>query len=617
MCGITGILSSISYVSMQTHMIHSLMQLQNRGYDSSGLSILQKNNEVLISKKVKNNKSNIFEDIKNETLNLKSAYSIIGHNRWATHGGISKKNAHPHVSSSKNIILVHNGIFENYLVWKNFLIENGYNFSTDTDSEVIANLIDYYIIDLKLSIEDAITKLHVDVEGTFAIIVQYKKTPTKLYATKKGSPLLIGKKNNLIIATSEKSGFLNLMDKYIVLEPNDICIMELKGQDTFYQTKNIKYEFYTLNNENYQLTSAPFPHWTKKEIFEQPETFFRVINNGGRLSFSDLKITLGGISQYRDKIINCKKIILLGCGTSLHSCEYTKRFFKSFKIFPRIDCFDGSEFDLDDIGDESDEVVSVLVSQSGETSDLYRCLPILKSNKVLTIGIINVVDSLIAREVDCGIYCNAGKEVGVASTKAFLAQILILILLFLWAAQEKKLDSIRTKTLLLDYMLLSEQIKDVLKEEMKIRKLANEFMSVNSIFLLGKGCDEIISKEGALKIKEITYIHAEAYNASALKHGPFALLDKNVPVVLFCSSSNFREKILNCYYEITARESPVIFLTNSQFVKDERTILIPANNSFSSLLSIIPVQLFAYYLSVNKNLDPDKPRNLAKVVTVE
>jgi glucosamine--fructose-6-phosphate aminotransferase (isomerizing) len=617
MCGITGILSSISYASMQMHMIHSLMQLQNRGYDSSGISILQKNNQICLSKKIKTEKKNIFEDIKNETFHIRSAHSIIGHNRWATHGGISTKNAHPHVSASKNIILVHNGIFENYLTWKNFLNQKGYHFQNDTDSEVIANLIDYYTIDLNLNIEEAIMKLHIDVEGTFAIIVQYTKTPTKLYATKKGSPLLIGKNKNMIIATSEKSGFLNLMDKYIVLEPNDICIMELKDEKPLYYTRNIQYPFYNLNNENYQLTPYPFPHWTKKEIFEQPETFFRVINNGGRLSISDLKITLGGICQFRDAILQCKKIILLGCGTSLHSCEYIKRFFKSFRIFPQIESFDGSEFDLDDIGDENENIVSVLVSQSGETSDLYRCLPILKSKKILTIGVINVVDSLIAREVDCGVYCNAGKEVGVASTKAFLAQILVLLLLFLWVAQEKELNTTRTKIMLLDYILLSEQIRDILKQEDEIRKLASDYCQVQSIFLLGKGCDEIISKEGALKIKEITYIHAEAYNASALKHGPFALLDKNVPVLLFCSSSNHREKILNCYYEIKARDAPVIFFSDIELVKDEQTIKIPTNNTFSSLLSVIPVQLFAYYLSLYKNLDPDKPRNLAKVVTVE
>lgn len=616
MCGITGIISLDAFKTMQTHTIQSLSQLQNRGYDSSGVSILQKNLEFKISKKVKKDGINIFQEIENDITNVSDAYSMIGHNRWATHGGITKANAHPHMSQSENIVLVHNGIFENYLDWKNMLQKKGYKFKSETDTEVIVNMIDYFLMDLDLSIEEVLNKLYHEFQGTFAIIVQYKKTPKKLYAMKKGSPLLIGKNKTSVIATSEKSGFLNLIDEYIVLEPNDICIMEIQNDKIYFQTQNSNYNIYKTIHENYLSSPSPYPHWTKKEIFEQPETFYRVINNGGRLSLSDLRIKLGGISDHKYAILKSKRVILLGCGTSLNACQYIKTFFKKFKIFEQVECMDGAEFDMDDI-ENSHDTIAILVSQSGETKDLYRCLPLLKSQKILSIGIINEVDSLIAREVDCGVYCNAGKEIGVASTKAFVAQVLVMLLLFLWIAQEKKINDSELELILNDYVLLSKQIEAILNQEEKIKDIASKYSTAHSIFLLGKGCDEIISREGALKIKEITYIHAEAYNASALKHGPFALLDEKVPVILLCSSEQYKEKILNCYYEVKARNAPIIILSDSELVKNEPGIIIPKNKHFASLLNIIPLQLFAYHMSVLKNLDPDKPRNLAKVVTVE
>ena len=616
MCGITGIISLDTFKTIQTYTIQSLSQLQNRGYDSSGVSILQKNLEFKISKKIKKDGIDIFQEIENDITNVNDAYSVIGHNRWATHGGITEANAHPHMSQSKNFVLVHNGIFENYLDWKNILQEKGYLFKSETDTEVVVNMIDYFVMNLDLSIEQAINKLYHEFQGTFAILVQYKKTPKKLYAMKKGSPLLIGKNKTSVIATSEKSGFLNLIEEYIVLEPNDICIMEIEKDKVSFQTQNVNYNVYKTNHENYLSSPSPYPDWTKKEIFEQPETFYRVINNGGRLSLSDLHIKLGGISDHRHLILKSKRVVLLGCGTSLHACQYIKTFFKKFKIFEQIECIDGSEFDMDDIENTKD-TIGILVSQSGETKDLYRCLPLLKSKKILSIGIINEVDSLIAREVDCGIYCNAGKEIGVASTKAFIAQVLVMLLLFLWIAQEKKIHESTLQDILKHYTLISEQIESILKQDEKIKDIAKMYSKSNSIFLLGKGCDEIISREGALKIKEITYIHAEAYNASALKHGPFALLDEHVPVILLCSSDQYKEKILNCYYEIKARDAPIIVVSNLELVKDTVGIIIPENKYFGSLLNIIPLQLLAYHMSVLKNLDPDKPRNLAKVVTVE
>ncbi len=615
MCGVSGIISSRSLTYMKKILIESLEQLQNRGYDSAGVSILTADTVFRCSKHVKQPQQNIYEKIHLDLCPYTEGFSAVGHNRWATHGGVTSKNAHPHCSQNGEFYLVHNGIFENYSKWKEFLKEKKYTFYSETDTEVICNVIQYFH-DQGLSICEILEKLYEEIHGTYALILQYRQEPNKLYATKKGSPLLVGKNKNSVLLTSEKSGFMDMVETYIVLNPKDVCIVErTKDGQVDFETKQSNYSMYAIVQSDFAKTPGTFPHWTKKEIFEQPESFFRAINYGGRLS-KDLKIVLGGLIQHRERILTSETLILLGCGTSLHSCLYCKEFLRPLKLFQVIEVVDGSEFNKDYIPFPN-KTVAILVSQSGETNDLYRCIPILKTHSVITVGVINVVDSLIAREVDCGVYCNAGREVGVASTKAFFSQVLILILFSLWVDQEKEKHENDRTEILLDFLQLSEQVEEVLKLDGKIRTIAEKFHNCKSLFLLGKGHDEIIAKEGSLKIKEITYIHGEAYNASALKHGPFALLDKNVPVILLCSKAEHEDKITNCHHEISAREAPVILITEVPQTTKENVIVIPKNKHFGSLLTVIPLQLMAYYMSVFRNLDPDKPRNLAKVVTVE
>lgn len=616
MCGVTGIISLKHTEIIKKQILESLHYLQNRGYDSSGVSILTDSRKFHTSKGIKQENESIFDKIEKDIQHIQKAYSIIGHNRWATHGGVTETNAHPHLSFNKKICIVHNGIFENYDKWKMFLETKNIYSVSQTDSEVIANLIAYFL-KTGSDIENVLGNLHHQIEGTFALIIQYNEFPNKLYALRKGSPLLIGKSTDTVIVTSEKSGFMNVIRNYIVLESQDICTILLNKNNVDYKTKCTSYINYDLNNMILEKTPGTFPHWTIKEIHEQQQTFFNAINYGGRLSFQSLYIKLGGLLKYKDQIIKSKTVILLGCGTSLHAAEYIKRFVKSLNIYSYIYAIDGSEFDEYDIPNPND-TIAIMISQSGETTDLYRCFPMLKTKKILTIGVINVVDSLIAREVDCGIYCNAGREVAVGSTKSFFSQILILILFMFWVDQERHLENInKNKPILLHFLELSEQINTIFEESQKIRKIAENLKNCKTIFILGKGIDEIIAKEASLKIKELTYIHAEAYNASSLKHGPFALLDENVPVILLLSNVENLEKIKNCYYEIRARNANVFVFSTVSFTDNSETVLIPDNKYFSSLLNIIPLQLLAYYISVSKNINPDKPRNLAKVVTVE
>jgi len=362
------------------------------------------------------------------------------------------------------------------------------------------------------------------------------------------------------------------------------------------------------------LVPDPFPHWTIREIHEQPATVLSAINNGGRIK-NATEVKLGGLECHADRLKTVDNIILLGCGTSYYAGLYGAHFFKWLCGFNVVQTIDGADLTEQDIPRQGNTAF-ILISQSGETKDLHRCIEIAKMSNIMTIGIINVVDSLIAREVDCGIYCNAGIEVGVASTKAFSSQVVCLSLAALWFSQIAGINEQRRAKVIHDLNNLSNDMSNVL--DMNIT-CAQEFKETKSMFLLGKGTDEIVACEGSLKIKEITYIHAEGYSSSSLKHGPFALLDEKLPVIIFNLDLRNTMKTMNCVEEVLSRNAPVILITNDKTIEDPRykQIYIPANTSYASLLGIIPIQLLAYNISVIRGINPDKPKNLAKVVTVE
>jgi glutamine---fructose-6-phosphate transaminase (isomerizing) len=608
MCGIIGILGldndAIDII------LDGLKQLQNRGYDSSGICTLTESFTIEKYASIKTKTAiNLLERNKQ---NLKVSNLGIGHTRWATHGAKTDDNAHPHLSYNNKISLVHNGIIENYKILKDFLQGKGIEFKSQTDTEVIVNLLAYEYQNngnfLK-SLEITISKL----EGTWGLAILNKDEPNKMYCVRHGSPLLVSNNEKYAIVASEQSGFCGNVNNYFVLENNDICIISKENNSININT-NYKYELKDTVKNNFDLSPEPFEHWTLKEINEQVESSLRAISLGGRL-LEDDKVKLGGLENHKDILLRIDNIIILGCGTSYNAGLLGVDYFKDLCNFNTVQIFDGAEFTKKDIPKYGSTAL-ILLSQSGETKDLHRCIEIGKDNNLFLIGVINVVDSMIARESHCGCYLNAGREVAVASTKCFTSQCILMSMMAIWFSQIHESNNLKRMTYIKSLRKLSIDIRKSIVESIKHKDMFLKIFNERSVFILGKGKSEAIAKEGSLKIKEISYIHAEGYSGSALKHGPFALLERNVPVILIAPDNEHLSKMNNVYEEIKSRESPILFITNKEFDK-ENIIILPNNEIYSDLLSVIPLQVMAYYLSLERGNNPDFPRNLAKTVVVE
>jgi glucosamine--fructose-6-phosphate aminotransferase (isomerizing) len=621
MCGIFGLvlLQNPNDNYLYRTIINGLIQLQNRGYDSAGLCAINKDNtQFEVHKYASTNEINAIDKL--ISLNLKSSdnmYIGFGHNRWATHGIKNDINSHPHLSNLGNFAVVHNGIIENYNVIKKYLISNGFSFKSQTDTEVIVNLIEFKY-KINGNIYDAIKSSLEILTGTYGLIIQSIFEPNVLYCVRNGSPLLVGQNEDKIIITSEQSGFCGMIPNYITLHNDDICIITRDNNMLTVKTKQ-SYKGKNVTIFESELYPAPFQHWTLKEIYQQSEVVLNSINKGGRIK-NESEVKLGGLEHHIDILKSVNNIILLGCGTSYFAGLYGMYYFKHLCNFNTIQVFDGAEFDEYDIPKIGITAV-ILITQSGETKDLHRCIEISKKHNLITIGIVNVVDSLISREVDCGIYCNAGKEVGVASTKSFTSQVICLSMAAIWFSSIHGVNKQKRTKMISDLHNLSNDIQMTLDSCNKISDIAKLFKA-NNMFILGKGTDEFIAKEGALKVKEISYIHSEGYSSGSLKHGPFALLDENFPVIILNLDQIHSNKTMNCFQEVSSRNADIIFITNNSGMPScdfsiSKHILVPENKSYASLLGIIPIQLFAYYLSVSRGINPDKPKNLAKVVTVE
>jgi glucosamine--fructose-6-phosphate aminotransferase (isomerizing) len=614
MCGIFGILTTLKNHDVKKIIIDGLIQLQNRGYDSSGICTLS-NKEFEIHKYASTNEATSIQKLLNTTFAQNASRLGIGHNRWATHGAKNDTNAHPHISNDKRFVLVHNGIIENYLQLKIELMNNGYTFYSQTDTEVIVNLISYHFNQCNNTFE-AVKKTIERLEGTYGIIVMNSEEEDKLYAVRNGSPLLIGYNNDYAIITSEQSGFCNMVNTYITLNNDDICVINISDKINV-QTTNY-YNEKKITILNYDLTPDPYPHWTIKEINEQPTTILNSFNCGGRIK-NESEVKLGGLEEKIHILKDINNIIILGCGTSYHAGLYASYYFKQICNFNTVQVFDGADFshhDIPKIGNSA----CILISQSGETKDLHHCIEITKEYNIFTIGVINVVDSLIAREVDCGIYCNAGREMGVASTKAFTSQVICLSLMSIWFAQIHDLNKNKRIKMIKDLQNLSNDFKNTLiNVENEVIRIAEILKDYDNLFILGSGCDQYIAKEGSLKIKEISYIHSEAYSSNALKHGPFALLDKKFPVILLNCVEEQNAKVYNCFEEVHSRDSPVFIITNNKDIslnRDCEILHVAYNKSYASLLGILALQLLSYYMSVKRGAHPDLPRHLAKTISV-
>lgn len=588
MCGITGCLSKDAMKSV----IQGITKLQNRGYDSTGISTIV-NNEILIQKYI-SDQNNAIVSIINDPMAILNCNLAIGHTRWATHGPKTIENAHPHYTD--RFSLIHNGIIENYLDLKK---ELNYTFYGQTDSEVIVKYLDFLYHNNK-----DYTYLDKILIGSWAILFLDKENPDKIYFMKNKSPLIIGYNDDLtkIMIVSELIGFDPDIKYYFSIDDRDFGYVSLK-----YIESTKKYIPLNTQFQIVETSPSPYSHWTIKEIHDQPSAISSLLQN----RIIDNTIYLPELECLQFDLINVKNFIFLGCGTSYHAAQIGARFFKEFNSNINIQVIDGADFEKNDITDKN--TILILLSQSGETQDLYRALSI---SNLKSIGIINVENSLIAREVSCCLYIKAKRENAVASTKSFTNQVIMLLLLSMWLNPfhpliNKYINSL--KNLSLDFIKMIEQSKQ------EIPHILNLFKNQSNCFILGKHISEWIAKEGSLKIKEISYIHSEGFSAASLKHGPFALLTDNIPVVILANDDLFFSKILNITSEIKSRSANVIFITNKLIDtnKVDHLLYFNSDSVLFPLLTIIPLQLLSYYLSIDRNINPDYPRNLAKVVSVE
>ena len=619
MCGIIGILMKPTYRTSEQiveHLETGLQRLQNRGYDSCGVGLLN-GGETIIEKYASTDTSNSLSLLSARLAERKepswSLSSGIGHNRWATHGSKTDENAHPHLSYDKRFMVVHNGIIENCETLKANLPPHPY--LSETDTEVVAHLLSHHYEATKNTLE-SIRRTIRELKGTYGLVIINRDLPDHLYCVRNGSPLLVGASDTFAIVTSEQSGFGGSVNTYITLETDDICILSRDTGKIRITTTGI-YTSTDVTAPTTTPTPAPFPHWTLKEIHEQPSTILNNINLGGRL-LNDREVKLGGLETMAAELRTARHVILLGCGSSYNAALYGAAFMKQLCNFITVQAIDASELQPSDLPKTSDRVAVVLISQSGETKDLHRCLALLHST-TLTVGIVNVVDSLLARDVDCGVYCNSGTEVGVASTKSFTSQVVCLSLVALWFAQNQQTNqSLRASVIKSLRNLSNDYARTLAQVDRQAKALAETVLKdTRSMFILGKGCDKYIADESALKIKEISYIHTESYSASSLKHGPFALLDADFPVIIINCEDEHDDKITSCYHEVKARHSPQILISTRTRTSTNNTIIVPKNKHYGALLALIPLQLMSYYLSINKGINPDTPKNLAKVVTVD
>jgi len=623
MCGIIAYIGY--YNNASEYIINGLNLLQNRGYDSAGITTQHIKDSCLniITSKYANNENNKSLDIlKNNIYKHINSNIGIGHTRWATHGKKSDINSHPHSDMDNIIYIVHNGIIDNYLELKQILIKNKYTFRSETDTEIIASLIAYYYkINNYCDFKKTLSQVNKILSGSYALVIFNKKEPNKLFLLKNSSPLLLGFNNKISIIASESLAFSNKVDNYLVLEDNDIISIKLDDYLNIHIEKDKDYVIHKVIKNTIELTPYPFVHWTIKEIMAQPLTCVKVLNMGRRIKNSE--IILNGLNEYYDKILKLNNIIISGCGTSYNAGLIGYKYMKLLKSADNLQVIDASEYSDYELNIKENNGI-ILLSQSGETKDLHKLLNTTKKMNFLIIGIVNVINSLIARESDCGVYLNAGRENAVASTKSFTAQVIILALLALYLSQIKNKDDIKLleirKEIIVNINDLALDIENSIKNIEYCKKIANRLLDKKSCFILGTGLSETIAKESALKLKEISYIHAEGYSFASLKHGPFALIEKNTPIFILSPDIENSKKCNTIAEEVKCRGAMVILITS----RDEENInlydfivKIPYNKYFGNILCNVIMQLIAYELSLLKGINPDMPRNLAKVVTVE
>lgn len=619
MCGIVGYIGKKEAYPV---LLKGLYRLEYRGYDSAGIAVLNKELHVY---KCKGKVADLECFIKGKKLNgaspIPSGNIGIAHTRWATHGEPNDVNAHPHFSQSKNLAIIHNGIIENYASLKKELKKRGHKFLSDTDTEVLIHLIEGIQQNENVSLEDAVRLALNQVVGAYAIVILSKDNPNQLIAAKKSSPLVIGIGKGEYFVASDATPIVEYTKNVVYLDDEQIAIIPRKGKLRVKTIRNkIKTPYIqTLELELEQLEKGGFPHFMLKEIYEQPHSIRDSMR--GRLLVKEGKVNLGGIKDYEKKIVNAKRIIFVACGTSWHAGLVGEYLFEDLARIP-VEVEYASEFRYrKPIISEEDVVIAI--SQSGETADTLAAIELAKSKGATIIGICNVVGSTIPRTTHCGSYTHAGPEIGVASTKAFTAQITVLALMALRIAHQRStISESRYYELISELDAVPLKIEKVLKRNEEVKKLAALFKNVRNFLYLGRGYTFPVALEGALKLKEISYIHAEGYPAAEMKHGPIALIDDDMPVVVIATKGAWYEKVLSNIEEVKARKGKIIAVVTERDrqVKNIADYVIEIPETDEILvphISVVPLQLLAYHIAVLRGCNIDQPRNLAKSVTVE
>ena len=612
MCGIVGYIGTKEAFPI---LLKGLKRLEYRGYDSAGIALL--NGDLTVYKK-----AGKVSELEKVTDGQKLNATIgIGHTRWATHGEPNDRNAHPHLSQSGNLAIIHNGIIENYAAIKEELQKRGYTFHSDTDTEVLVNLIEEVWKQDTSTLEDAVRVALNEVVGAYAIVVIDKDNPNQLIAARKGSPLVIGVGDDEFFIASDASPIIEYTKNVVYLDDQEYGVVNRDGSFTIKTLGNIKKSpaIKTLEMSLEAIEKGGFEHFMLKEIYEQPKAIEDSLR--GRMNAQQGWIKLGGLSEYINRIDNAKRFLVTACGTSWHSGLIGEYLIEDLARVP-VEVEYASEFRYrNPVINESDVVIAI--SQSGETADTLAAIELAKERQALIYGICNVIGSSIARTSHAGSYTHAGPEIGVASTKAFSTQICMLTLIALQIAQQKgTVSTSKLREILYELENIPKKIEETLKLDAQIKELAAIYKDATNFLYLGRGYNFPVALEGALKLKEISYIHAEGYPAAEMKHGPIALIDEEMPVVFLATNHSAYEKIVSNVQEVKARKGKIIAVVNKGDTQiralADHIIEVPETEEIlSPLVTIVPLQLLAYHIAILRGCNVDQPRNLAKSVTVE
>ena len=614
MCGIVGYIGKREAYPI---LIKGLKRLKYRGYDSAGVAIISNNQQLNVYK----TKGKV-TDLENFVTQKDISGNIgIAHTRWATHGEPCSVNAHPHYSSSETLALIHNGIIENYAVLKEKLQAKGYTFKSNTDTEVLVQLIEYMKVTNHLDLLTAVQLALREVIGAYAIAVLEKDHPDEIIAARKSSPLVVGIGADEFFLASDATPIVEYTDKVVYLEDEEIAVIHRGKELKVVNLNNVEMtpEVTKVEMNLGQLEKEGYPHFMLKEIFEQPGCIHDCMR--GRINIDGNSVVLSAVIDYKEKLLKAKRFIIVACGTSWHAGLIGKHLIESFCRIP-VEVEYASEFRYrDPVIDENDVVIAI--SQSGETADTLAAVELAKSRGAFIYGICNAIGSSIPRATHTGSYIHVGPEIGVASTKAFTGQVTVLTMLALTLAREKRtIDEAQFLKVVHELNSIPEKMKQVLKLNDKIAELSKIFTYAHNFIYLGRGYSYPVALEGALKLKEISYIHAEGYPAAEMKHGPIALVDAEMPVVVIATQNGLYEKVLSNIQEIKARKGRVIALVTEgdtviSKIADYCIELPQTIECLDPLITTVPLQMLAYHVAVCKGMDVDQPRNLAKSVTVE